>query len=405
MIMVMKEVVILGGGFAGVAAVYSLLKKHPKNTRVTLIDKNTFHTFTPSLYETATAEQPKKNIAIPLRAIFPRRVVFVKAEIAGIDDEKKVVQIKDGEDIPYDYLIITLGSQTNFYHIPGLEEYGLPLKSVKEALEIKKKIHEVFYEKNKDGTGMRVLIGGGGFSGTEFAGELISYRHKLCGGKEHKVHQCMRIGIVQGSNMLLNELDSSVSKIAEKRVKEGGVELLFGGHIAKVTKDAVIIDNGKEYLYDILVWTGGIKANPIIAASGFPLNHHGQIQVDEFLRVRGTTSVFAAGDIAEYIDPISGKPAPGVAQVAEEEGKIAGENVARHIKGQFPVMYHYRHFGYVVPLHGKYAVADLGRIKLSGIWGWFLQQLVFLRYLLGIMPITKAFVRFNTYELELMDND
>ncbi len=396
----MKEVVVLGGGFGGVAAVHRLLKNDLDHTRITLIDKNAYHLFTPSLYEVATAEELKKNIAIPLRELFPRGVRLVRGVVKTLDIQQNVVILADKTRIPFDYLIIALGSQTNYFHIPGLEKYSISLKTIEDAVEIRKTIKEKFKEKTAAGENMQVVIGGGGFSGTEFAAEVIEYRRRMC-GKERK-HSCMGISVIQGSSGLLKELDSKVSAIAGKRLKKGGVNLCFGARIAKVTKDTVFTDDGKEYPYDVLVWTGGIKANSVAQQFSLPLNERGQIEVNQNLQVEGYPHIFAIGDIAAFIDPQTKCVAVTVAQVAEEQGAVAGENVARSIQGKYLRHYEYRHFGYVVPLRGKFAVADLGFMKLTGLLGWILQQLVLLRYLLGVLPLSKAFKRWNAYQMELV---
>lgn len=402
----MKHIVILGGGFAGVAAgvhLYKYLDHLAKNDiQVTVIDKNPYHTFTPSLYEVATSEESQKNVAIPFTEIFDHQITYLKDGVKKINAVEKVVELADHKKISYDYLIVALGSQPAYMHIPGLEENSLPMKSMKDAMKIKNAIKTMCCKEGQCHRKVQAIIGGGGFSGTELAAELVNYKDKLA--KQHNLDKdCLEITIIQGSDRLLKELDPHVSSIATKRLSMPNVKFAFGGHIKDVTEKEVHTDDGKSYPYDILIWTGGVEANHLAKASDLPVNKRGQLLVNSYLQVEGYENIFAAGDIAGFVDPKTQQPIPNVAQVAEEQGKVAAENVIHALKNEQYQSYIYRHFGYVVPIRGKYAVAELMfNIHLDGFFGWVLQQFVFLQYLLHILPWKKAFSRWNTFEAELL---
>lgn len=398
-----KHIVIVGGGFAGVAAGLKLVKNlKGHDVQITLIDKNFYHLFTPSLYEVASSEVPLKNIAIPLSVIFPKHVEILKDEVSAINTQEQKIVLKEAQkELSFDYLIIAVGSEPAYMHIPGLEENSVGLKSIQDAVMIKNKLKELGQrEKDKDKK-VQVVIGGGGFAGTELVAELVTYDDRL--EKEFNLNRdCLDLTVIQGSDKLLKELSPRVSTLATKRVNFPNVHLAFGGHIKEVTKTTVLTDDGKSYPYDLLIWTGGVTPNRLAKNSNLPVTDHGAITVNNFLQVTGTENIFAVGDVAAFLDPKTGKPVPTVAQVAEEQGAIAGENVARLIKKLPLKPYPYRHFGYVVPLRGRFAVAELMYgIYLQGFLGWCLQQLVYLRYLLGILPFFKAFKRWNKFELEL----
>lgn len=399
----MKNIVIIGGGYAGVTAGVHLRKhlKGHKDIQITLINKHTYHIFTPSLYEVATSESPMKNIAIPLRKIFPDTVGLVKGEVEKIDTEAKKIFVTGKDTIAYDYLIIALGSQAAYYGIPGLQEYSIPFKSLNNAVKIQEVIQNQCLVKNDSNKKLEIVIGGGGFAGTELAAEILTYRKRI--SRENKLHlNCIETTVIQGSDRVLKELDEKVSTLAAKRLKEPGMKMAFGGHIKEVTKTEVLTDDGKKHPYDILIWTGGVEANHIAKNSGLPVTKRGQVIVNASLQMQDSDCVFAAGDIAGYIDPKSEKPVPNVAQVAEEQGVTAAENVIRSIKKEPLTPYVYRHYGYIVPLKGRFAVAELmGGLHLSGIWGWGLQQIVFLWYLMKILPLSLALKRWNVFELEL----
>lgn len=398
----MKKVVVLGGGFGGVAAIHALLKQiKNSDVEITLVDKNSFHSFCPSYYEVATSEEPKGNVAIPFFELFGNRVTAIRDDVESINIKENKVNLAGGEKLPYDYLIIALGSETAYYGIEGLRGFSIPLKTLEDAVKIKQAIKEKYHEKIKRNQGIRVLVGGGGFSGTELAAELVRFREHLA--RHHqKSEDCMEIGIIQGSDCLLKGLDKKVRDIATKRLEDGSITSYFGAHIKKVTKERVETDDGKIYPYDVLIWTGGVRANSIVRSSAISLSEHGRIIVNNYLQAVGAENVFAAGDIAGFVDGASQKETPMIAQVAEEQGKMAGENTARLISGHNLLPYRYRHFGYILPMRGYFAVAVFKGFFISGFSGWVIQQLVFLRYLLGILPIRKAFKRWDKFEMYLM---
>lgn len=395
-----KGVVVIGGGFAGVAATLQLRKKLKGKVKLTLIDRNPYHLFTPSLYEVATSEEPQKNIAIPFDVILSKGVQILQNEVIGIDTKTKQISMQDGLVIGYDYLLIAGGSEPAFMGITGLQEKSIGFKTLRDALLIKDKIKNMCCEEGKCNRKVQVVIGGGGFAGTELAAELLTYKDKIA--KQNNLdRECLDLTIIQGGDKLLKELSEHVSVLAQKRLNYPNVHLAFGGHIKEVTDKEVLTDDGKSYPYQILIWTGGVKPNHLATQSNLPVNDHGGILVDNFLQVQGVENVFAVGDIAGYVDPVTKEHAHTVAQVAEEQGHAAGENIARLIQNKKMEEYKYRHWGYVVPLKGYFAVAELTGFHLDGFFGWILQQLVFLRYLLGILPVWKAFTRFNKFEMEM----
>lgn len=399
-----KNIVILGGGFAGITAIHQLLRHYDElkkaGYKITLVDRNSFHLFTPSLYEVATSEQTQKNICIPFREIFGNKVSYVKGNVTKIDPANHLVLL-DNQQLPYDYLLVALGSETSYYHIEGLAENSVPLKSIQDAIKIKDTIKSLCCKEGQCNKKVQVVIGGGGFSGTELAAELLTYKTKLA-KQHHLAPDCLEVTIIQGSDRLLKELDPHVSTIAENRVKGPLVHFAFGGHVNKVSKDTVFTDDGKSYPFDILIWTGGVKANHLAQESGLPVNKHGCIEVNGCLQ--SDTHIFSAGDVAGYLNFKTNKLVPAVAQIAEEQGKAAGENIYRSIVQKELLPYHFRHWGYVVPLKGRFAAAELmGWMHFDGFLGWIVQQVVLGRYLFGILPTTKALRRWNRYEQALDD--
>ena len=239
------------------------------------------------------------------------------------------------------------------------------------------KIRNLIKDKLKEKEVVNVLVGGGGSSGCEFAAELTHYLKKG-----------LRISLIQKSPQLVKELSMEAAKVAYKRLLERNVEIDFGERITKVHEDHVETDRGDVHKFDILVWAGGVKANSLFKE---------RLKVNENLEVSGSQNIFAAGDVAFLSSNIT-----QTVRVAKEEGEIAGENVARKIKNQPLKSYKFKNQIFIVPLVGKYAVVQFNNFLIKGFVGWIIQQLVFLRYLLSILPITKAFKKWNAFEEYLM---
>lgn len=391
----MIKVVILGGGFAGVSAAKKLLKKTRRSeVQITLIDKNSYHLFTPSLYEVASSEEPQKNICIPLHEIL-KGVEIIKGEVQKIDKDEKSVRLKD-QNLNYDYLIIALGSEPDYRDIFGLEQYSIPFKTLENAAKIKNIIREKFGEVCAGEKVFKVLIGGGGSSGCEFASELTKYRKKEC-LKHKKQEEVFKIAIFQKSPQLVRELNIEAAKIAYQRLIKHGVEVNFGQRIAKVEENFIETDTGDKYEFDVLVWAGGIRGNSVLKSSGFEINEQGRVSVNQELRIMNYENVFAAGDLAFLDEKIS-----NTVRVAREQGEIAGRNATHKIKGEQLERYEFKNDIFIVPLVGKYAVVQFNNFLIKGFIGWVIQQLLFLRYLLSILPVSKALKRWNRFEEYLM---
>lgn len=355
----MINIVILGGGFAGIKAALTLRKKiRSHDLYVIIIDKNNFHTFTPSLYEVATAEESKGNVIIPYRDIFEKPLEFIEGIVEKIDTAGKKIVLNKNREYKYDYLILALGSESADFGIPGIKEYGIPLKRLEDAVQIKNALKNA----------KKVVVGGGGFSGTEIACELATHKSNL------------DVTLIQGSPILLKELGAGISRLAKKRLENGNVSLILGEHIKNVTKENVETETGKKIPYDLFIWTGGVRSNNLL----------GKIEVDDTLLVKNLKNVFAAGDVVF----------PGVAPRAEKMGEIAAENVLRKIKGDSLLAYTSHKISYVVPLGNHFATFAMGKFHISGILAYILQQLIYLKYLFTIVPFLQALKKFIKFEEE-----
>ena len=389
----MKNIVILGAGFGGLQAALTLskeLKKHDlwEKYSVVLIDKNPFHTFTPLLYEiAATSPETASNLSLQSLVSFPinslisyRHITFIDDEVTGVDIEEKHVRLSRSE-IDFEYLIIAIGAETNYFNIPGLSEHSLQLKTFSDAIKIRDRITGVFRNSKQS---VRIVIGGGGANGVELAGEIKGWIPELrreCGSK------CdTEITIVESNPNILFNLDKRVSKKASQRLNKLGISVVANAKLSRIEKGVAYFTNGEKRGFDILIWTGGVKANSLMESR---IETPGDASVSD--------DTYAIGDISSIINPETKRPAPWMARPAIMEGRIAAKNIFQKIlvlegiKNK-PDQYFYKHrqYPYIIPVGSKFAVAKVGPFVISGIFGWMFKGITELNYFVSIMPLFQA---------------
>lgn len=403
----LKKIVILGAGFAGIRVAKSLAKKI--DHEIILIDKSPVHLYTPDLYEIASSVHSKMteeclvnlkdSVATDIYSIIPKdKVEFIKAEIVSINPDKQIVTYTKGK-ITYDYLVLALGSSTNYYDIPGLEQFSYPVKTIHDAIVINCHIEIYFKELWKKGTKKNVVIniGGGGATGVEFGGEMVKYISKLC-RKYQYPRKRVTIQLIQGSNELIG-LGKEVSDIAKKRLESKGVKIIFNKYIKRVTPNKIFVqgkDETKQTSFDsdILIWTGGVKVNPVVGEA---------IEVDEHLRSKEYKNIFAAGDNALFAE--DGKRTPMLAQAAWEEGRVIAENIASIFKKEPLRPFFSKDYLAIIPIAGKFGIVKWGDRVFSGYWCWVFRRLTDLWYALQILPFWKALKKWHHGNKVFVEND
>lgn len=400
-----KEVLVLGAGFGGVLTAKTVLKEHTGNFHVTLVDKNSYHTYTGDLYEVATAfiEEPfgkggtrtdfstlKSAASLPLPAIFPKRdyITIRQGAVIAIDAREQTVFLNNGEKLPYDYLIVALGSETNFFDIPNLREHSLQLKSTADAVNIRNTIDELFTSTPKHKK-IQIVIGGGGFTGCEFAGELMGYTKKLAHThgfpKEHV--ECI---VVEAAPSLLPNASPWVQRKATRRLQKLGVRIATHATIVDVSNREVTLKKGVSIPYTLLVWAAGVRANTIAEGLAGAEMKRSCLVVDNHLRVKPFRNVYVVGDMAYCFDKERNIPVPATAQTAIHQGTYAARHIIATEAKQKIAPYTPIPPKLVVPLGGRYALADLEWIQFSGYPAWFLKRLIALRYFLKVVSLRQA---------------
>jgi NADH dehydrogenase len=408
----MKTIVILGGGYAGVAAAKGLLKEK-LDARIILIDQSGYHALPSDYYELATAALPEHkpinwdhvrgSAAIPLRELFKdTRVEIIKDRIEAIDMNRRTVTGTTTGTHTYDIGIMALGSETNFYTIPHLQDFAYGFKTLNDVLHARNTIDELFARKAKHEP-IRIVIGGGGFTGCEFAAELVGFIKNLL--RHHKRPRAsVSVTLIEANNTLLPGGSAWLQENAKMRLEKLGVALLFGKPIISVNQESVSFDDS-SLPYDALFWTAGVKANALLDTLPIKKEKGSCVGVDQTLRIPDYPDVFVIGDSAHCPNPITGKAAPMTGQVAMHHGAYVARAIARLLSHQAPLPYVHHEPLLLVSLGGKYALLDLGWTRIRGFLGWILKRLALLRYLLTILPLYKIFPRWLSSTYLFTKND
>ena len=380
------HVVIVGGGFGGLYAARELAR-YP--VRVTLVDRHNYHLFQPLLYQVATATLSPGEIAEPIRAILRkhRNVRVLLAEATSVDLANRRVVLADGE-LRYDYLILAPGAGHSYF---GHEEWAplAPgLKSLEDALEIRRRIFFAFEaaEREEDPAARRAwlnfIIVGGGPTGVELAGAIAEIRRHTVAHDFRAIDpRQARIVLVEAGPRVLAAYPPDLSESAERALRALGVEVRTNTLVTDVTPDSVRV--GEEVLPTrTALWAAGVAASPLGRSLGAPLDRSGHVPVEPDLTLPGHPEVYVIGDLAALTDQ-AGKPLPGLAAVAIQQGQAAAENVWRTIRGQPRRPFRYVDRGTMATIGRGAAVAELGRLHLSGPLAWVVWLAVHIYWLIG----------------------
>jgi NADH:quinone reductase (non-electrogenic) len=361
-----KHVVIVGGGFAGLACARKLAKSDA--VRVTLIDKNNYHQFQPLLYQVATAELGTGDVATSLRQVLRGHLnVDVKmAEAMVVDPKTRTVTTKGGDTYQGDYLVLAAGSQANFFDTEGAEKYSLPLYSLEEAERLRSRVLAVFEEADSNPQrvnegALNFVIVGGGPTGTELAGALADMIN-LTMTREYSdlAVKRARIYLVEHGQALLAPFSAEAHAYAARALQRKGVQLRLGLEVKEVRADRVELSDGTSIPTRTAVWAGGLMAAPLAEHSELPRGRGGRIDVQPDLTVEGFPGVYALGDFAN-VQGADGQPLPQLGSVAQQCGEWTANNILAEIAGKSRTAFRYHDKGIMAMIGRDAAVAEIGR--------------------------------------------
>jgi len=381
----LPRVVIIGGGFGGLSAARTLAGA---NVAITLIDRRNHHLFQPLLYQVATAGLNPADIANPIRRILrhQKNAEVLLAEAKLFDLAAKRVEL-DENFLEYDYLIVATGARHSYF---GHDEWAADapgLKSIGDALEIRRRILSAFEmaERAADPAEreawLTFVIVGGGPTGVELCGALIEIaRHALAKDFRRIDPTQAKVILLEGSGRVLPTYVPELSEKARLQLVHLGVDVRLGNQVTAIDADGVTV-GGERITAKTVLWAAGVAASRLGKALGVPLDRAGRVIVQPDLTIVGQPSVFVIGDLASLT--IDGKPVPGVAPAAIQEGAHAAENVLRSIRGVAMTPFRYKDKGSLATIGRSCAVADLGKIKLSGPLAWLAWLGVHILFLIG----------------------
>jgi NADH:ubiquinone reductase (H+-translocating) len=375
------KVLIIGGGFAGLSALQALAGTR---AQVTIVDRNVYSTFQPLLYEVATAGLTSADVAYPLWTASARRgAAFRKGELADLDLDKRVAVLAAGERLEYDYLIIATGVSAAFYGVPGAAEHALSLYTRRDAVALRNRLMEELERRNEGlaDPELDVTIVGGGATGVELAGTLAELRNVALPAVFPELDRALfKVRLIEMGPALLSPYHDNLRRYARQQLVDRGVEVLLNTAIKEVRAATVLLADGSEQRSDVTVWAAGVSGPDTAWMAQLPRGKGGRIEVGEDLMVSGQDRVFGAGDVCLNDE----KPVPQLAQPALQEGKHAGEQVARLINGQQAKPFTYFDKGTLATIGRRSAVVELrGGVQLRGTLAWFAWLGLHLIYLLG----------------------
>ena len=388
-----KRVVIVGGGLGGLRLAEDL---YGSGMQVVLIDKNNFHQFPPLIYQIASAGIDPSSISFPFRQIFRKRkdFYFRMAEARMVDTDKKILQTSIGK-IDYDYLVLAAGATTNFFGNKNIEEWAIPMKTVPEAMGLRKALLSNFERALTCATEeerqelLNIVIVGGGATGVEIAGALSEMkRYVIPYDYPDMDFSLMHIYLIEAGDRLLAGMSQDSSRKAYDFLKSMGVDVQFGKMVTDYRDHKVIMKDGTEIPTRTFLWVSGIRANAMPGISDDHMGRGFRFKVDQFNRIPGLDGVFAIGDqCLQTTDAAYPNGHPQVAQVAIQQAKNLAKNLKKINEGQDEsalTAFKYNNLGSMATIGRNKAVVEIGKFRSQGFFAWILWLVVHLRSILGV---------------------
>jgi len=387
--MTKPRVVILGGGFGGMYAALEFERALARGADldVTLVNQDNFFLFTPMLHEVAASDLDITNIVSPIRRLL-RRVTFFHGEIETIDLAHKRVGLSHGHEthchsLPYDHLVLALGSTTNFFNIPGLAGRALTMKSLDDAIVLRNHLIANLEEADYEcGASLRApllnyVVAGGGFAGVETIAAMNDFLREALQFFPHLQEDMFRIILVSAGKFILPELGEELGAYAQRKLIEQKVEIHSSCKVTAVTDRDVTLSDGTTVPTNTLVWTAGTSPHPLLETLSCQKTK-GRVRVNEYLEVPGCPGLWAFGDCALVPDLKTGGSHPPTAQHALREGRVAAQNILATVRGDRMRPFLYSTLGLLAPIGRRTGVANILGVNFSGFIAWWLWRTIYL---------------------------
>jgi NADH:ubiquinone reductase (H+-translocating) len=383
------RVLILGGGFGGIYAAIELERalRDRDNINITLVTRDNYFLFTPMLHEVAASDLEMNAIINPLRKLLRRAKTFT-GNIETINLERRCVAISHGFDrhvheLPYDHLIIALGSSTNFFGLPGVQDAALTIKTLDDAIELRNRLITHLEEANSEcAAGERqplltFVVVGAGFAGVETLGGIHDFLRAAIRFYPNLAPEFVHTILISSDEFILPELGSKLGAYAQRKLAARGVEILTRTRVTAVRDSMVELSDGRTIPATTLIWAAGNAPNPLVADLPVPKSS-GRILVNEYLEVDGFTGVWALGDCASIPDRKTGGFHPPTAQHAIREGRCVARNVVADIVGGRKKPFRFSTLGRLAAIGRRTGVANVFGLNFSGFFAWWLWRTIYL---------------------------
>jgi NADH dehydrogenase len=388
------KIVVVGGGFGGLEVCQKLAKAQKKGlVQLTLIDKENFFQFNPLLPEVATGAVETRHIVYPLREFCaPLKIRFLRNKLRYLDAEKKVLYLHNGIEVPYDQLVLAMGSSTNFFGIPGAEEHSFVFKTLMDAIRLRAhnvEMWELADQAQEDAVRRSLLtfvVAGGGITGVEVCSEMCHLFRSTMSRLYPGVPQSLvSVYLVEAGSRLLPGVREEHAEVAERHLRGLGVNVYLNRKVAKVEKDRVHLDDGTTLAAHTLIWTTGVRGQLLEQALPWALGKGGRLKVGADCKV--APGIWAIGDAADCSDA-EGIAVPMVAQGAIQGGQVVAANILAELGAGKPMQLQYKNLGYIVGLGKSSTVASLLGVPVAGWIAWYVWALA---YLLKVVGFRKQF--------------
>jgi NADH dehydrogenase len=374
------KVVILGGGFGGLAAARALYK----SAEVTVVDRHNFQTFLPLLYQVSTAGLAADHVAYPIRgALRKTDIKFRMGSPISIDHKNSEVKLDSSEVLKFDHLVVALGSVSADFGIPGVNEHALGMKTVHEALIIRAEIMRRFEDlcRFEDDTKLSISVIGGGPTGVEMAGAIAELIRGPLKSDQAEAAANIQVSLIEAGSRLLPPFAPSLSERTKKDLEKLGVKVLLNTAVKAIEHRKIILKDDSVLSSEITIWAAGVKGSDAMAQLSLPTTGN-RVAVEPTMQVKNYPNVWALGDIAGAIGK-DGRPLPMVAPVAIQQGKFIAKQISKLIANKPLSNFKYLDKGSMATIGRNKAIVQVGGIKIAGPIAWLIWLWLHLFYLLG----------------------
>jgi NADH dehydrogenase len=380
-------VVVIGGGFGGLAVTRALAKA---KVQVTLVDRRNHHLFQPLLYQVAMAGLSPAEIAVPIRSVLreQRNARILLADVTRVDLAKQTLELAQAPALGFDYLVIATGSKTNYFGHDGWEKVAPGLKNLEDAIEIRRRVLVAFEAAERETNAetqrrhLTFVVIGGGPTGVELAGAIAELAAFVLSQDFRSIRpEATRVVLVEGGDRVLGSFSPELSQSALESLREMGVEVRTGTRVTDIDEKGVALGEERIDAATVL-WAAGVAAAPLTKTLGVPLDRGGRVLVEPDCSLKEHANVFCIGDAALFIPQGEESPLPGVSPVAMQQGRFVARQIVRALRGMPRERFVYRDKGSMATIGRSRAVAEFAGLRLHGFLAWLFWLLVHIYYLI-----------------------